>query len=269
MEFQPEYGLIAAGAVNSSFIGKLPGKARALGPVAAISYRVASRIANSLRAGKAARSPDELDSVRLILFHSPAAQQVALLDLLKAASIQWQGKSLIFCDSDASAADHFRQAGASVTALRRSSIPGRMVLEGSNPSLAAAHRLTRRLNMKGLEINAGCAAGFEAAITLGTAALTPLLDHAAALLRQCGLRDSEAMRLAAALFERTSKEYSHSGRQSWAWYSREPDVESLLQQLDAAGSELRPLLVRLILAGLTELSRHPEVERRIRLVVTP
>jgi hypothetical protein len=264
LEFQPEYGLIAAGAVNSSFIGRLPGKARALGPVVGVSYRVASRIANSLRAGKAARSVEELNDFRLILFHSLPSQHDTLIGMLKDSDIQWHGKSLLFCDSEDAGADHFREAGASVSRLRNCAFPGRMLLQGSNPSLAAGHRLVRDLKLKAIEVDADSAAALDAAITLATGALTPLIERTAVLLRQCGLRDGESLRLAAELFAKTTKEYAHSGRQSWAWFSQEPDAERLLDQLDAVGSNLRPLLGELILSGLRELNRHPEVERRIR-----
>jgi len=267
LEFQPEYGLIAAGAVNSSFIGRLPGKARALGPVVGVSYRVASRIANSLRAGKAARSVDELNDFRLILFHSLPAQHDTLIGMLKDSDIQWQGKSLLFCDSEATGAEPFLEAGASVSRLRNCAIPGRMLLQGSNPSLAAGHRLVRDLNLKAIEVDADSAAVLDAAVTLATGALTPLIEHTAGLLRQCGLRDGESLKLAAQLFEKTTKEYAHSGRQSWAWFSQEPDAERLLDQLNAVGSDLRPLLGELILSGLRELNRHPEVERRIRVAL--
>ncbi len=262
--FQPEYGLIAAGAVNASFIGRLPGKARALGPVVGVSYRVASRIANSLRAGEPARSVDELSNVRLILFHSCPAQHATLIGMLQQADIQWQGKSLLFCDSEWTGAEYFREASASVAKIRSCAFAGRMVLEGSNPSLAACHRLVRDLKMKAIEVDAGSAPALEAAITLGTGALTPLLEHTAGLLRRCGLRDGESLRLAAELFAKTTKEYSHSGRQSWAWFSQEPDAATLLDQLNVVGSDLRPLVGELILSGLRELNRHPELERRIR-----
>lgn len=264
MEFQAEYGLIAAGAVNSSFIGRLPGKARALGPVAGVSYRVASRIANTLRAGVAARSVRELEAVRLILFHSSRSQHESLVDLLRTSAIQWTGKSVIFCDSDAAGAEDLRTAGASVTMMRSSAIPGRMVVEGSNPSLAFALRMIRNLRMKPIEIEPGSAAALDAAITLATGALTPLIEHSAGLLRQCGLRDSEAMKLAAALFERTAREYSHSGRQSWSWYSREPDIENLLKQIAAVSDQLKPVVCELMESGLRELGRNPETAARIR-----
>ena len=268
-EFQPEYGLIAAGGVKSSFIGRLPGNARALGPVAGVSYRVASRIANTLRAGTPARTVGELDSVRLILFHSPAAHHKVLIELLKSTGIHWESKSLVFCDCEADGADYFQRAGASVTTLRNCAIPGRMVVEGSHASLAAACRLVRRLKMKPIEISAESALAFQAAITLATGALTPLIDHTVALLRRCGLRDGEAMRLAAALFQKTAREYSHSGRQSSAWHGREPDIENVLRQIGAVTNELKPVLGEMILVGLKDSSRHPEIVRRIRAATGP
>lgn len=268
LEFQAEYGLIAAGAVNSSFLARLPGKAWALGPVAALSYRVASRIANTLRAGVAARSVEELGAVRLILFHSSPSHHESLVDLLRTSAIQWTGKSVIFCDSGPAGAEELRNAGASVSMLRSTAIPGRMVVEGSNPSLAFALRLIRTLRKKAIQIEAGSTAALEAAITLGTSALTPLIDHCAGLLRQCGLRDSDAMKVAAALFERTAREYSHSGRQSWAWYSREPDIENLLKQIGAVGDPLRPAVCELMENGLRELGRNPETAARIREALT-
>lgn len=263
-EFQVEYGLIAAGAVNSSFIGRLPGKARSLGPVAGVSYRVASRIANTLRAGAPARSVKELDSVRLILFHSPASQHEALVEILRTSGIQWPGKSLIFCDSDASCAEEFRNCGASVASVRTCAIPGRMIVEGANPALAVALRMIRSLRMKAIQIEAGSAAALDAAINLATGALTPLIDHCSTLLRQCGLRDSEAMKLAAVLFERTAREYAHSGRQSWIWYSREPEVPDILRQIEAVGNDLRPAVCELLLSGLRDLKKSPEIVSRIR-----
>jgi hypothetical protein len=163
-----------------------------------------------------------------------------------------------------SGAEYFREAGASVTRLSACAIPGRMVLEGANPSLALAHRLVRGLRLKAIEIDTRCTAAFENAVLLGTGALTPLIDRAAGMLRQCGMRDGEAMRVAASLFERTSKEYAHSGRQSWAWYSRTPEIETVLRQLETLPAELKSAVALLIAAGLDGSGRHEEIARRIR-----
>ncbi len=263
--FQPEYGLVGAGAVNSSLVGRLSGR---LGPVVGVSYRVASRIANTLHSGTAVRSADELDAVRLILFHAPAPQMDILTELLDAATIRWSAKSLIFfdCEDSRAAAAHFKASGASVAAVRRCAIPGRVVVEGTPPALTFARGLARTLRMKPVEIAPGCEARFEAAITLGSSALTPLIDQAAGLLRQCGIRDSEAVRLASSLFEHTARDYAHSGRQSWSWHVREPDPEWLAAQIGASGA-LRGIFSALVLLGFEGFEKHPEVVRALHAVL--
>ncbi|HEU5020240.1 MAG TPA: hypothetical protein VFT60_00070, partial [Bryobacteraceae bacterium] len=55
--------MIGAGALSKSVIGQLPRKAREIGPVAGVSYRVASRMRNALRAGYAVRGAEELGGV--------------------------------------------------------------------------------------------------------------------------------------------------------------------------------------------------------------
>src|SRR5947209_20218778 len=58
-KLKTEYGLIGAGGVNARVTGQLPRNAVALGPVGGVSFRVASRIANTLKAGWPVRSLDE------------------------------------------------------------------------------------------------------------------------------------------------------------------------------------------------------------------
>jgi hypothetical protein len=270
-KIEPEYGIVGAGAVSASLVGQLPRNARALGPVAGVSYRVASRIANTLQAGWPVRSIDELDRVRLILFYSPREHFPVLSDALMGASIQWAGKSLIFCDCDAGAAlvDRFRNAGASVARLRRCGLAGRLAVEGSAPALTLANRLIRELKVKPLAIDPGTESLFDGAMTLGSAALTPLLDGVARMLRQCGVRDTDAVQLAAGLFARTAADYAHSGRQSWAWHIERPDAGELLAQMDAMGEPFKSLLRELALLGFGAFDRHPSVARLIEKAAHP
>lgn len=268
-EFQPEYGLMGAGAVNASLIARLPRSTRALGPVAAVSFRVASRIVNSLAAGTPVRTARELDASRVILFHSSPDQFPLLLEALSAADIKWPGKSLVFCDCHAeiSTAENFRDRGASVAGVRRSALPRRLIVEGDGPALAFAHRLARDLGSKAIEIGSDSAGAFEAVLTLGSGALTPLIDYATGLLRQCGVRDAEAPKLAAALFEQTAREYARTGRQSWAWYQRPPDPADIVAQVGAAGEPLAGLLGEMILFGMKESGRHRETTQAIRTAI--
>ncbi len=252
--------------MNASLVARLPKQALTLGPVAGVSFRVASRIANSLKAGVPARSPAELDGLRVILFHSSPEQFQPLVNALMAADIDWPAKSLIFCDCnpEESSAQWFRSQGASVACLRRCPLPGKLVVEGSGPALAGAQRMAKDLGMKPIELTAETADTFEAVMTLGSAALTPMIDQASLLLRQCGVRDTEAPRLAAALFEQTARDYARTGRQSWAWYQRVPRAERLLAQMEAAGAHLKGLLGEMIVFGMQEFGRHKETAQALR-----
>lgn len=268
-EFQPDYGLMGAGAVNASLIARLPRGGRALGPVAAVSFRVASRIVNSLGAGTPVRTPDLLDSSRVILFHSSPEQFPVLLQTLSAADISWPGKLLLFCDCppEDSAVASFRNRGASVASLLRSALPGRLIVEGDGAALAFAHRLAKDLGSKAIEIDPSCAAAFEAVMTLSGGALTPLIDYATGLLKQCGVRDAEAPKLAAALFEQTARDYARTGRQSWTWYQHPPDAAGIVSQMASAGEPLGELLGEMVLFGMDESGRHGEATEAIRAAI--
>jgi hypothetical protein len=264
--FQAEYGVIGAGALSKSLVGQLPRKSRQIGPVAGVSFRVASRLTNSLRAGHAARSADELDSLPVILFHAPAVQVRAIAALLEHAKIDWSNKALIFCDCEAPVAliDRFRALGASTAVARQFGISGTIMVEGAPPALACAHRIASELKLRAIEITPGSGDVFAAALTLSTAALTPLVHRATGMMRACGLRDKAAVQLATMLFQQTVSEYGHSGRQSWAWHVREPETEQLEAEIAAVAEPFRSLYRRLILLGFDDLEKHPEVANKLR-----
>ena len=262
MESRYKYGVLGAGAVSASLIGQLPSRTRELGPVSAVSYRVASRIANTLRAGYPVRTADELDGAPCVLFHSPPDHLEILLGLLDKAEIDWEGKALVFCDCvvSRSVTQRFQAKGASTAVARRFGISGRIIVEAfEGVALQTVHRMGRELRMKAVEILPGSADLFDAAMTLGSGALTPLIDRAAALLRDAGIRDIEAARIASSLFEQTARDYAHSGKQSWAWYVRKPTAASLEAQIAATGPHLEPVLRQLLLFGFETFHKHREV----------
>ena len=263
MESPYKYGVMGAGAVSASLIGRLLSRrTRELGPVSAVSYRVASRIANTLRAGYPVRTADELSGVTCVLVHSPPDHVEILVRVLEKAEIDWAGRALVFCDCTVGRAvtQRFQAKGASIAVARRFGIPGRIIVEGfEGAALQAVHRMGRELRMKAVEILPGSADLFDAAMTLGGAAISPLIDRAAALLRDAGIRDIEAARIASSVFEQTARDYAHSGKQSWAWHMRKPAVASLEAQVTSAGPRLEPVMRQLLLFGFETFRKHREV----------
>jgi hypothetical protein len=264
--YQVEYGVIGAGALSKSLIGQLPRKARQIGPVAGVSFRVASRMTNSLRAGRAARNADELNGPSVILFHAPPDQVRAIAALLERAIIDWKDKSLIFCDCEVPAPvmDRFRSLGASTAVARQFGIADAIMVEGTAPALACALRIASELRLRPIEITPGTGDLFAATLTLATAALTPLINRAASLLRATGLRDKAAVSMATALFQRTIEDYGHSGKQSWAWHVRKPEAEQIEGEIAAMGEPFRRLFRDLIVSGFDDFEKHPKVALELR-----
>ena len=263
-----EFGVIGAGALSKSLIGQLPRKVRQIGPVAAVSFRLASRMTNSLRAGHAVRDASELNGISVILFHAPAIQARGIADLLDAAQIDWKEKSLIFCDCEVPipVVERFRSRGASTAVARQFGIAGTIMVEGTAPALTHALRLASELQLRPVEISPGTSDLFAATLTLATAALTPLINRAASLLRATGLRDKAAVKMATALFAQTIQEYGHSGRQSWAWHVREPEAEQIEGQIAAVEEPFRGLFRDLILRGFDDFEKHRGVAEELRKV---
>jgi hypothetical protein len=269
LEFRYRYGVLGAGAVSRSLVGRLSANARDFGPVSAVSFRVASRIANTLKAGYAARSAADLAEAAVVLVHSPPEQANPLFEMLEGAEIPWSGKALILCDCDDAplVRERLRARGASTAVARHFGIPGRILVFGNGAALTAAYRIADELSLKAVEILPGATDLFDAAVTLGNAAFTPLLDCAAVLLREAGIRDAEAARIAAALFLQTASDFAHSGRQSWAWYTRQPALEQIEGQIAAAGAPLGPALRELLAFGLDTFAKYPELARELRVAL--
>jgi hypothetical protein len=258
-----KYGVAGAGAVGKSFIGRLPGKATDIGPVVGVSYSVATRTANALRAGHAARDAAEMNHARTVLFHAPPDQASSLLRVLDAAAIDWIGKALIVCDCEVEAAAlaPFMAKGASLASAREFGIPGYLAVRGAQP---AADRLARELRLRAVDIPPAAENAFAAALTLASTALTPLIDRVAALLRESGVREPDAPRFAATLFQSTANNYAHSGKQSWGWYTRGPEAAELEAQIRGAGPQLGRLLRELALLGFDVFDKHGEVAKELR-----
>ena len=271
--YQPKFALVGAGAVVRSLIGRMHSRAHTLGPVAAVSLRVASRIANSLHAGTAVGSPKEIDGTRVVLFHAPPEQALVLVDFLSDAAIRWRGKSLILCDSELplTAIRMLQQSGAAIASVKSLPAINSAVIEGHGEpgATAAARRVVLDAGLLPIQVAPGGGILLGAAVTLCTGALSPVIERAAVLLRAAGLRDSEAAQLAARMVGQTASDYAHSGKQSWVWHVRPPDPARLAAEVAAAPEGTREFLRQLIIAGLEDLVRHPEVADRLRALLSP
>src|SRR5260370_13061866 len=87
--------LIGAGKLSGSPVSEFWRLSDRLGPVKAPSFRLASRIANRLRAGHPVRDYAEFDSCRLILVSVPHAILPAVVGAVPSARICSRNKSSV------------------------------------------------------------------------------------------------------------------------------------------------------------------------------
>jgi predicted short-subunit dehydrogenase-like oxidoreductase (DUF2520 family) len=145
MQKQQPVALVGAGKVTQSFIGRLTDLADHLGPVKSFSYRVASRIVNSIRAGRPVCDYAEIEHCRLILVCVPDELIATAVADMIAAPLDWNGKAVVLCESwqDSGVLEPLAARGAVTASLN--AVPGfydrLFVTEGDGLALRDIKRL--------------------------------------------------------------------------------------------------------------------------------
>jgi hypothetical protein len=209
--------LIAAGLVSKSSVARIPGLQSHLGPVKAISYRVASRIVNNIRAGHPVATYEELDDAGLVLLCAPDHAVTRFIGEMAASRAHWRDRPVVLCDSslDISVLRPLEQLGARIGTL--DAVDGfdarKFVFEGGPAALAALKRLMGA-TVKVLSIRSKPL--YAAALTLGGPLFYPLVSTIVDCLHASGLRASEADAIAVNLLQRSERAWLKAGRKAWS-----------------------------------------------------
>ncbi len=260
-----QFGLFAGGAVSGSFLMRLPGLARRLGPVTAVSYRLASRIVNTLRAGRPVKDASALDPCRTILICVPENTLLQAVGMLAGADIEWAGKTLLLCESAATSRslDCLRARGAaaaSVAGIEGSA--GHFLVEGDTPAIRYARRLIADLGGKAVEFDTSRMAFYDAGRALATSMFTPLIAACVECLSTAGRNPASAARIAETLLQRTLRAYLQSGKKSWSGPLALGNGSEVRRQLAVLG-ENKPQLAdyyrKAAVSALEYFERHPKL----------
>jgi predicted short-subunit dehydrogenase-like oxidoreductase (DUF2520 family) len=230
------WGLAAAGNISQSLLMRVPQLKHKLGPVASSSYRLASRIVNTLRAGTAVRTAAELQSTNVILLCVPGVPLTQLVGLSFVEEIQWQGKTVLICDTavNGEISADLRLRGASVATLNSvPGLPASFLISGDRASLKLARTLVRSVAGGIIEIAPEHLVLFDAAVTLASSLFTSLLETAVECLRQSGLDQPLTGKTVDLLFQHSLRSFKHSGRKSWSGPVANGDRDSIDAQIRA------------------------------------
>jgi hypothetical protein len=197
MNFDPWVGLIAAGPVSPA-LARLPDLHTQLGPVAAASVRVASRIANQLKAGQPTRI-EQLQSTSLLLVSGPESAIPALLNLARDAPWEWQNKTLVLLDTRLEGRDLQEFAGRGAAVATLDPIDGfgevRFCVDGDAAALRQLKRFLGAVRAPYFTLEQGKKQVFSAGLAFTGTLATPLLAAAVDCFRNAGLDPKQAAAL--------------------------------------------------------------------------
>ncbi len=230
--------LVAAGPVSRSFLARLASVTELIGPVRSFSFRQASRIANSLRAGFPAADDRAIEDVRAVFVCVPARLLPRMIGELLASPIDWHGRTVFLCDPDL---DCRALAGLAARGAATASLmpmegfdERRLVVEGDRPAVIAARRILAHGSVRLIELSPDSKAAYRAGIAFLSGLSIPMLSAAGDCLRRAGLSPHVTSQIIERLSQRTLRVYLKAGRKCLAGSKVQLDSAAL----EGLGSDL-------------------------------
>ncbi len=261
--------LFGAGAVAKSFLARIPWLATRLGPVGAPSFRLASRIVNSMKAGSAVKDLEAFQACKVVLICVPDATLAETVSLLADAPCGWPGKIVLLCDSGehSSALAPLAERGAAVASL--TPLDGqapRFIVEGDRLAVREAKHLVRDMHGRAIEVDSEKMALYMAGMSFGSSLFLPLAATCVECIAGASGSTLVGMRIADALYQRWLRAYLHAGKKSWSGPLAAGDETAVFRQLEAlhrADPAVERLYREMAIFALEWSKRHPELLRRL------
>ncbi len=267
----PRTALIAEGSVSQSWVGKLPGLKKHLGPVKGVSLRNASRAVNLMKAGSACDGYSELLKCELVLVSVPDERLSAWVDQILNCGLSCAKVAFVLCSNrlDSEVMSALRCRGAHVGSL--SEMDGfagkRYLFEGENVAL---HRLRRLVEEDGtariVEMNARMRPVYEAGMTFAAGMTFPMIAAAVDAMRAAGLHSKVAESTVEAAVIGALRAYLRAGRRGWTGAVARSDRDELKRQYHALfelDENLAEMYLKIAVDYLAELVDKPRKKKRI------
>jgi signal transduction histidine kinase len=239
MTSKPWIGLLAAGPMSPALF-RISNLNVHLGPVASASLRVASRLANRLRAGNAVQ-PEFLQQAELIFITGPEDAFPELLQRALTSGIDWKDRTAILLDfrRDASDLAPLRAVGASTGTLDSlDAFPDpRFACDADAPARRRLQRFAAATASSIFYLDPGGKQVFAAGSAFTRTLFTPLVAATVECLKKAGLTQAEAILIAERNTLQTLRSWLKSGRKGWAGTVPDGDLEGVRRQLQALSNE--------------------------------
>jgi len=232
-------GLIGTGSLTDSPLTRFWWLSERLGPVKSASYRVASRIANMLRAGHPVKDYAEFESCILILLCVPDETVSRVVSEMLSSGIHWRGKAVVLLSAwlDSGSLRELAAHGASVGSI--SPVPGFddqwYLVEGDPLAIRHSKSLVEHRERRVFAIERSFKPFYLAALTCTGALLFALLRVASESLHHAGVPPALASTLLERQITRTLRSLLKGGRRA---YPEPRELPRQLRALSAASPEL-------------------------------
>ena len=210
-----------------------------LGPVKASSYRLASRIANTIRAGHPVKDYGEFDACQVVLLCVPDEALPDVIVELCSAGISWLGKSVVLCSAGLGSGylRDLSARGACIASL--AAVPGfhdlLYLLEGDKRAIRESRRLVETCEQRCVTIERDLKPLYLAALTCTGSLLFPLVMTAMESLRHAGVTPAVSFSILEKQLNKGLRAYARGGRRA---YTRPAEFASQLRALAAADPAL-------------------------------
>ncbi len=219
MKKQWQVGLVVEGNITHSSVLRMPNLVEDLGPVKSATIRVARRVSNFLKAGRAIADYEELQSAQLILIRVPDEAVPRVIEEIFAADLVLKDLSFVLCESwlALETLAPLRLRGAAVATLLGVPCTDQdwFVIEGDSVAVRHSRRLLEMNGARALELKSGGTSHYFAANLLATALPLPILLAAQAALRDSGIAGNNVSILLNEMAQTMFRDLLNGGRAAW------------------------------------------------------
>ncbi len=244
--------LLAGGSVSRSSVGQLSRLSEVLGPIKASSFRVASRVANLIRAGHPVHEIAEFADSKMVLVCVPdRAADNAALELDRSA-IDWTDRVVVMCDTprDSRLLAALSAKGARVASFNM--IAGLAVMEGERAAIREFKSTLLPTSARVVRLEGGGKPLLFAGLTL--AGFTAQLAAAASdCLRSAGIEPAQARKMVHNLMSDSLRAHTNAGHNALGTALQEPEISSMHLQ-HAALCATQPDLAKYFAAAMKAAS---------------
>lgn len=215
-----QVGLIVEGNSTQSVTLRITGIAEEIGPIKATTKRVARRVSNLLRTGRAIERYEDLEGCDLILMRLPDSQVKRVVAELTSSQLKLAGISFVLCESwlPSEVLNPLRKANASVATMV--SIPSHrrnwFAIEGETTAGARIKRLLRKADSHGLDLKPGTKHLYFAATALAETLPRALYAAAQRAMRGSGLNGKHLYTLLEDMAQCMILDMTRGSRAGWS-----------------------------------------------------